>query len=138
MSRCLAGVLATWLAICLAEPAQLHTCTMHGGLAIVPGTDAGTHDFSSATDRGATGAATGHSHHDQGNDSDGESRQCSCFGDCNTGSAPIGVAASGISLLTVAVIETSATAVIHDSPRAVSAHFLLPFSNGPPAGSSRA
>src|SRR5258705_13582837 len=38
--RSLAGVLSVWLAICLAEPAQLHTCAMHGGLAI----DVSTHD----------------------------------------------------------------------------------------------
>ena len=136
MSRSLAGVLATWLAICLAEPAQLHTCPMHGGLAIVTGASGSTHGPSSTADHGATRSVAGHSHHDQNSDS--HSRQCTCLGDCNAGSAPIGIAAAGISLVTVAVIETSTAPVVYDSPRVVSADFLLPYSNGPPTGSPRA
>ena len=34
ISRSLASVLALWLALCLAEPVQLHICVMHGGLAM--------------------------------------------------------------------------------------------------------
>lgn len=132
ISRSLASVLALWLAICLAEPAQLHTCAMHGGLAIVQTTAV---EHPSAAEHGATHVGAGH-HHDQG--SDNESRQCSCLGDCNAGSAPVGIAATGISLLTAAITESSATATAYTSPRIVAPHFLLPFSNGPPAGSSRA
>jgi hypothetical protein len=139
ISRSLASVLATWLAICMAEPVQLHTCTMHGGLAVVQTASGGTHGLSSTSstaEHGATRAGAGHSHHDQSNDS--RSRQCTCLGDCNAGSSPIGIAAAGISLLRVAVTETSATEVGYDSPRVVAPEFLLPWSNGPPAGSSRA
>src|SRR3954465_1395419 len=34
MSRILAAVLSVWLVVCLAEPAQLHTCVMHRGFAV--------------------------------------------------------------------------------------------------------
>ena len=135
ISRVLASVLATWLAICLAEPAQLHTCTMHGGLAVVQ-TAAGDTHGSVATGHGAPRAETGHSHHEQRSDS--QSRQCTCIGDCNAGSSQVGIAATGISLLTVAATEASAAELVYDSPRVIAPDFLLPFSNGPPTGSSRA
>jgi hypothetical protein len=127
-------VLAIWLAICLAEPTQLHTCAMHGGLVI--GQTAGIPGHSSADENPGAHTGATHSHHGQGDNS--KSRQCSCIGDCNAGSSPIGIAAGGISLLTVAIIETSANVVGYDSPRVAAPHFLLPFSNGPPTGSSRA
>jgi hypothetical protein len=135
ISRVLASVLATWLAICLAEPAQLHTCTMHGGLAVVQ-TPAGDSHGSLATAHGATRAETGHSHQDQSSDS--RSRHCTCLGDCNAGSSQLGIAAVGITLLTVATSDASAAELAYDSPRVVAPDFLLPFSNGPPTGSSRA
>ena len=135
ISRVLASVLGTWLAICLAEPAQLHTCTMHGGLAVVQ-TEAGDSHGSVATGHGGMRAETGHSHHDQSSDS--QSRQCTCLGDCNAGSSQIGIAAAGISLLTVATTEASAAELVYDSPWVIAPDFLLPFSNGPPTGSSRA
>ena len=134
ISRSLASVLALWLAICLAEPAPLHTCAMHSGLVI--GQTAGVHGHSSAGEHPGAHAGAGHSHHEQGDNS--KSRQCSCLGDCTAGSSPIGFAAGGISLLTAAIIETSANVVGYDSPRVAAPHFLLPFSNGPPTGSSRA
>ena len=127
ISRVLASVLATWLAICLAEPAQLHTCTMHGGLAVVQTAAGDIHGS----------VATGHSHHDEQR-SDSQSRQCTCIGDCNAGSFQLGIVAAGISLLTVATTEASAPELVYDSPRVVAPDFLLPFSNGPPTGSSRA
>ena len=136
ISRSLASVLALWLAICLAEPMQLHTCAMHGGLAIAQAATVDTDGHSSPAEHGATHAEAAHSHHDQSTDS--QSRQCSCIGDCNAGSSQVGFAAAGISLLTVAIIESSATEVAYASPRVVAPRFLLPFSNGPPAGSSRA
>jgi hypothetical protein len=137
ISRVLAGVLATWLAVCLAEPVQLHTCTMHGGLGIAQTPVGGAHaGVSPAAEHGVGRAGGGHSHHDQG--SEGQSRQCTCLGDCNGGSSPIGVAAAGISLVAVAITEASAAEVAYDSPREVAPDFLLPFSNGPPTDSSRA
>jgi hypothetical protein len=123
----------------MAEPVQLHTCTMHGGLAVVQTASDGTHGLSSTSstaEHGAAHAGAGHSHHDQSDDS--RSRQCTCLGDCNAASSPFGITAAGISLLTVAVTETSSTDVGYHSPRVVAPDFLLPFSNGPPAGSSRA
>jgi hypothetical protein len=123
----LAGVFSVWLAICLAEPAQLHTCVMHGALAIsVQG--GGSH-------HGASHAAAGHSHN-QSND-DGRGQQCTCLGDCSAGNSPIGLAASSNSFASVSV-ETAAALFSYASPSIVAPHFLLPFSNGPPDASSRA
>src|SRR5215210_8874666 len=65
ISRSLASVLATWLAICMAEPVQLHICTMHGGLALVQTGTVSTHVLSSSTEHVATRAGAGHSHHEQ-------------------------------------------------------------------------
>jgi hypothetical protein len=129
-------LLATWIAICLAEPAQLHTCAMHGGLAISPAAGGGAHGHSAAVEQFTTHSGAAHSHQDQNSDS--QSRQCSCIGDCNAGSSPIGLAAAGISLATAAISETSAIEVAYDSPHVVAPDFFLPFSNGPPTGSSRA
>jgi hypothetical protein len=128
-------VLALWLAVCLAEPVQLHTCAMHGGLAIEQVGAAGGHGHSSAAEHVATSAGAGHFHH--GQDSDSQSRQCSCLGDCNAGRAPIGIAAPAVTLPVVAIVDGSATDFAYESPRVVGPQFLLPFSNGPPAGSSR-
>ena len=136
ISRSLASVFALWLAVCLAEPVQLHTCTMHDGLAIVQNAAISTHGHSSAAEHSAAPTEAEHFHQDQS--SDGESRQCSCFGDCIVGSSPIGITAAGISLLTAAITESSGPALEYVSPRLVAPRFLRPFSNGPPAGSSRA
>jgi hypothetical protein len=128
-------VLGLWLAVCLAEPVQLHTCAMHGGLAIEQVGAVGSHGHSSRAQHLATAAGAGH-HHDQ--NSDGQSRQCSCLGDCNAGRAQIGIAAPSITLPGDAVVNLSAPDFTYDSPRVVAPEFLLPFGNGPPAGSSRA
>ncbi len=136
ISRSLASVLALWLAICLAEPVQLHICVMHGGLAMEQMAAPGMHGDSSTVRHHSTHGFAGHFNHNP--NSDNESRQCSCLGDCNSGRAPIGIAAADVSLPTVAIVEGSATDFAYDSPRVVAAQFLLPFSNGPPAGSSRA
>ena len=121
--------------MCLAEPVQLHTCAMHGGLAIEVGSVA-THSHTATAEHLATNAGAGHFHH--GHDTDSQSRQCSCLGDCSIGRAPIGFAAANVELPTVAIIQGSATDFAYDSPHNVAPQFLLPFSNGPPAGSSRA
>jgi len=136
ISRSLASVLALWLAICLAEPVQLHICVMHGGLAMQQMAAAGTHGHSSTVQHHSTHGFAGHFNHNPSGDN--ESQQCSCLGDCNSGRAPIGIAAVGVSLPVVAIVQGSATDFAYDSPRIVAAKFLLPFGNGPPAGSSPA
>jgi hypothetical protein len=136
ISRSLASVLALWLAVCLAEPVQLHICVMHGGLAMEQMAAPGMHGHSSTIQHHPTHGFAGHFKHNP--NSDNESQQCSCLGDCNSGRAPIRIAAAGVSLPTVAIIEGSATDFAYDTPRIVAPQFLLPFSNGPPAGSSRA
>ena len=132
ISRSLASVLSLWLAVCLAEPVQLHTCAMHGGLAIVQNGTVGAH----GADHHAARLGVRHDHNDQSSDS--QSRQCSCLGDCNAGSSPIGIATAAISLLNAPLVEASANSFAHAPHYIVAPRFLLPFSNGPPASSSRA
>jgi hypothetical protein len=127
ISRSLASVLSLWLAVCLAEPVQLHTCAMHGGLAIVQNGTVGAH----GADHHAPRSSVGHNHSDQSSDT--QSRQCSCLGDCNSGSSPIGISAAAISLLNAPLVEVSANSFGHAPQYLVGPRFLLPFSNGPPA-----
>ena len=130
--RILAGVLSVWLVICLAEPAQLHTCVMHGGLAIDATASASHHGSTHAVhDVASTGAQ--HSHHQ----SDGkQSNQCSCLGDCSAGTL-VGIIAPRATFAPAAM-EASPTAFAYASPAIVAPHFRLPFSNGPPDASRRA
>jgi hypothetical protein len=134
ISRVFASTFSLWLAVCLAEPVQLHTCAMHGGLAIEQHTP---HDAHSLVGRhGAMHSGAGHSHQDQNGDK--QSGQCSCLGDCNAGSTSAGLTAAAV-LLLEPVQDGGSTADFHySSPALVAPHFLLPFGNGPPAGSSRA
>jgi hypothetical protein len=134
--------MSIWLAICLAEPMQLHTCVMHGGLAIdvagsVNSPSAAAHHAGSSARHGTMAAvSTGaHSHHQHGDDT--HARQCSCLGDCSTGKAPIGLAPA-LTQLALPATHSFSVAFAYESPSVVAAHFLLPFSNGPPDASSRA
>ena len=131
--RILAGVLSVWLVICLAEPAQLHTCVMHGGLAIDATASVSHHGSTHAVhDVASTGAQ--HSHHQ----SDGkQSNQCSCLGDCSAGRTLVGIIAPRATFAPTAM-EASPTAFAYASPAIVAPHFRLPFSNGPPDASRRA
>jgi hypothetical protein len=131
--RILAGMLSVWLVVCLAEPSQLHTCVMHGGLAI----DAyagGSHHAATHAAHAASTAAAKHSHHQ--ND-DRQANQCNCLGDCNTVGTVVGVVAPSISFASN-VVEVPVPAFSYASPVIVAPHFLRPFSNGPPDASSRA
>jgi hypothetical protein len=123
----------------MAEPMPLHTCVMHGGLAIDVSPGGGSmHGGSSPGAHGgmaSTHAMAGHSHHDQG--TDGPSKQCTCLGDCSAGKTPAGLAVAP-TLLASLQIETTRAVFSYASPSLVSPHFLLPFSNGPPRASSRA
>jgi hypothetical protein len=130
--------MSIWLAICLAEPMQLHTCVMHGGLAINPSMGVAMHGGSSHSSHDGVASAQaigGHSHHDQGTDT--QSKQCTCLGDCSFGKNPVGLTAAQTQLAAVE-IESPRAVFSYDSPSLVSPHFLLPFSNGPPSTSSRA
>jgi hypothetical protein len=131
--RSLASVFAVWLAICMVEPMQLHTCAMHGGLVIEQTSVPSGH---SANGHHMAMHRAGQPNHDQG--TDGQSHQCSCLGDCNGGSAPIGLTASVVSLSEVAVVDHAMPEFDYESPRLIAAWFLLPFGNGPPTSSSRA
>ena len=138
--RAFASFTAVWLAICLAEPLQLHTCVMHGGLAIdVAGHhgEMGTGSSSLTTSAHNPQMAShvgGHGDHGQ---PDHHSRQCSCLGDCNAGKTPVGLVATAIGF-DAPILSSNNAAYDYASPSLVAPHFLLPFSNGPPAAFSRA
>jgi len=117
----------------MVEPMQLHTCAMHGGLAIEQAP--GGHAHSGAGHRMAMHRVN-LPDHDQG--TDGQSHQCSCLGDCNGGSAPVGLTASAVSLSEPDAVAIPVSSFAYTSPRLVAAGFFLPFSNGPPSSSSRA
>jgi hypothetical protein len=135
--RALISLASIWLAICLAVPMQLHTCVMHGGLAI----DVSAHGNVSSVERAlqhqapASHQTAGHSHHDQRPDD--RSQQCSCIGDCATGKAPVALA-SGLTRVDFSQIESASATPNHELPSFAAPRFLLPFSNGPPVASSRA
>ena len=116
----------------MVEPMQLHTCAMHGGLAI---------EMSGASGHSASAHHMGvhrAGQSDQDQRTDGQSHQCSCLGDCNGGSATIGLTAPVVSLAELAVVGHAMPDFDYASPRLIAAAFLLPFGNGPPASSSRA
>jgi hypothetical protein len=128
----------------MAAPMQLHTCVMHGGLAIDGGAKAASsplHAHGGVSQGNAHGSHSGHAvanHSQHQHGTDGPSKQCSCLGDCNAGGkAPIGLSAPIAQLASVRAGSSTAD-FTYTSPSLVAAHFLLPFSNGPPVISSRA
>jgi hypothetical protein len=120
----------------MVEPVQIHTCAMHGGLAISEAAVPIGHAHSAAGHHMAMHPVAGHSNHDRNNDE--QSQQCSCLGDCNAGSAPIGLTTVALALVVPGVIDGSSANYDYSSPAFVAPHFLLPFGNGPPTGFSRA
>jgi len=131
-SKALAGIIGVWLAICLAEPAQLHTCVMHGGLAIQSHSTAG---HQGAHAHGVSTHALSGQSQQQTNDS--QPRQCSCLGDCNnTGKVFVALVVPAASFASVST-ERALAFFSYVSP-SVATDRLLPFSNGPPSSSSRA
>jgi hypothetical protein len=136
--RALISIASIWLAVCLAVPMQLHTCVMHGGLSIdvsAHGNGLLVEQHSFQQQSPASHRVAGHSHHDQRQDD--HSKQCSCIGDCSTGKAPVALA-SASTRVEFLQTESAGAAPSHESPSVSSPRFLLPFSNGPPAASSRA
>jgi hypothetical protein len=127
VSRTFAGLLSLWLAICMVEPAQLHTCAMHGGLAI----------DQTASSSGTAGVvhhmATHRSHDSHQQSTDTKSHQCSCLGDCSGGSATVGLPAVRISAPSALVQDQRAVRFAYESPVVVTPDFVLRFANGPPA-----
>ncbi len=127
VSRTFAGLLSLWLAICMVEPAQLHTCAMHGGLAI-------DQNASSPQAAGAAHHMATHRSHDSNHRSnDSKSHQCSCLGDCSGGSASVGLPAVRASALSALIEDRRAVGFAYDSPVVVTPDFVLQFANGPPA-----
>ena len=123
--RALAGVLAVWVGICLAQPMQLHLCVMHGGLSIESVGHADSHM--------SHGAVSHDAHHST--QSHDKSQQCSCLGDCTAGNAIALITPQQFRVAMVWVngvdLPTAATSAPAGAPS-----FLLPYPNGPPGTSS--
>lgn len=124
--RELAAVLSVWLGICLAQPMQLHLCVMHGGLAIEPGGHSGHMGHHAAS----------HDAH-QSTSSHEKPQQCSCLGDCKTGTAPAFVGAPQVSASLPGFGRVVASSVAASTP-IIASDLTLPFPNGPPGTSSLA
>jgi hypothetical protein len=125
VSRAFSGLLSLWLAICMVEPAQLHTCAMHGGLAI--------EQTASSREDVVHHMATHLSHDSHHQSTDSKSHQCSCLGDCSGGSATVGLPAVRISPLAALVQDQRAVGFAYESPVVVTPDFVLRFANGPPS-----
>lgn len=109
--RVVSALLAVWLAIVLAEPAALHVCPAHDGM---------------AAESGGHGA---HVHHDA--EDSGVPAQCACLGHCAGASSPgLPSIAAGVPA-PAWVIASAAVAVDFDFAAPPVPH-LLPFANGPP------
>jgi hypothetical protein len=116
----------------MVEPAQLHTCTMHGGLAI---------EVSGARASGMADAhhmATHLRAHNHQHNTNSKSRQCSCLGDCSGGSSVVGLPSMGVSFVAAVAGIDSAGQFAYASPFVATPHFLLQFANGPPSFLARA
>jgi len=124
--RALAAVLSVWLGVCLAQPMQLHLCVMHGGLAIDSG-HANAHMSHKAAAHDAQHRAPSHE----------KSQQCSCLGDCTTGSAPAFVGAANLRVAIVVASRADVPAPV-SILRASAVSLLLPYPHGPPSAFSLA
>jgi hypothetical protein len=128
-NRAVAAVMAVWLAIVMAEPAALHSCPMHGGLAVGASAAGQEHAVSAVPHPGSTDAAM---HRGAPAPGHGGGHQCTCLGRC---AAAVGVAAPAPRVVLTSVVETAAT---RDSGLPdfeyvpVAAAHVLPFANGPP------
>jgi hypothetical protein len=132
VSRVFATLFSLWLGVCLVEPVPLHVCAMHGGLAIKNHRAglSGSVSHAATDETGSRHPMAGHHHNDQSTDHPW--RQCSCLGDCATGTSTSAVVSSGITLGESLLFQTSTAGQADLSAPLVQPHFLLPFSNGPP------
>jgi hypothetical protein len=111
-----AGLIALWFTVVTVEPARLHSCPMHDGLAI-------------ATPEHAHGSHAGHMGHGSPESPDSQKHGCSCIGSCATASTP-----ALPTTVSFEVVEVSAEShgIADLSRPAARVAFVLPFGNGPP------
>ncbi|MEP7345713.1 MAG: hypothetical protein ABI877_10615 [Gemmatimonadaceae bacterium] len=129
-SRALAAVIAPWFALVMAEPAALHTCSVHSGAipnvtATAPAT--ASHSMAAHNHGGMNASAAEQAPaapHHGGN-------QCSCLGGCCAPSPVRLDTPSVLSWLPVEVLQERPRAAT-DEIRASADEYLLPFANGPP------
>jgi hypothetical protein len=116
LHRSVAAFMALWFTVVTVEPARLHTCPMHDGLAMTGG---------------MAMAHAGHSayaHHAPA-DQDSAKHTCSCLGSCATSAAP---AVPPTISFEVLVLEAAGLGVVEHSRPVAPTAFALPFGNGPP------
>lgn len=115
-TRLVSAALLAWLSVFTTEPLGLHSCPMHGGLAL-------------------EGGHSGHSMSHQGHGMPGRnsrSNQCSCPGDCSGPTTSIALVPESIGIPTA---DLSLTDRVSPRPPVLGERYtprLLPFANGPP------
>jgi len=130
--RAIAAVFAAWSFVVQEEPAALHACAMHDGVAHAVGpasaaashaasSDAPAHHVASTPDAAARHNSDGH-----------HSRGCTCPGPCCDAS-PVATIATGISLAVPAARPTARFAVRHTTYVPSDPEHSRPPSVGPPA-----
>jgi len=115
-TRLLAALVAVWFTINMVEPAWLHACPVHDGLAVTPTANQSGHSGHQPASHDESGGRT-------------KSHLCQCLGACTT-AAIVSTPPSSL----VGTIEVSASAPglpEYEHPILERAH-ELPFANGPP------
>ena len=130
-SRVLAAIIAPWFAIVMAEPAALHTCSVHSGTAVgataaAPAT--ASHSLA-VHQHSAENPESGHSspaspHHG--------GKQCTCLGGCCAAS-PVSIDRPSFLSWIPAQLQRERPIAPAGESRAAPGDYLLPFANGPPS-----
>ena len=119
-SRLFAAFVAVWFTINMVEPAWLHACPVHDGLAIT----------STANHHAAESGSMAHhgGSHDDGRSQDA-AHLCQCLGACTAAAM---VAAPVPSQVATGVVSVAAPGLPEYSHPVFERAYELPFANGPP------
>src|ERR1041384_6038633 len=111
-----AGLLALWFTVVTVEPARLHACPMHDGLAI-------------ATVEHAHASHAGHMGHGAPTSPESQKHSCSCIGSCATATTPALPTTVSFDIVGAGAESHGIAALSRPASRVA---FVLPFGNGPP------
>lgn len=135
-SRLIAGWLACWLPLVLADAGWLHACPMHDGAAMVASAAMPAAAMSGPAAHEMGHAAAGGAHHavgDTSHEDHAKGHCCTCLGAC---CAAVAALPAGSPPLTFAVRERVAVAPTGRPEHeyvAAWVDFVLPFATAPPA-----
>jgi hypothetical protein len=112
LRRFFAALFALWFTVLTVEPARVHSCPTHGGLAA-----------------GSEHAHAGHSGHGAHGSAPAKRHGCNCLGSCATPAAP---PSPRLSFVRFAVITADAPGLEELERPITSVAYAIPFGNGPP------